>query len=298
MSLLSQAKKGVIPGPKINLIYGPNKVGKTTFVTSFPQHVLLDLEKGSNAVYSANRVQGFESLAHVQDTVNDLLNTPHDYKVLGVDSVEALEGLIFDHLCAESKVTSIEDVGGGFGKGFVKSREIMRQLMGQFRQLCDKRGVEVFLIGHSQTKDQNDPITNSTYTKYLLRTNDKMASIIKDLADNIIFVSRRMLPAKKDAKEIVVSDNKTYAYTQWRVGFDAGNRINLPFEFELSYDNWMLAKEAGRPVTLDELKAETFELLKGLDGETRPKAEQTLKKATTIEEVAAIKQRALTLVTT
>lgn len=298
MSLLSKVTKGVIESPKITLLYGPNKVGKTTFVTQFPRHILLDLEKGSNAVVSANRVQGFETLKDVTDTLNELLTVPHENKVVAIDSVEALESLIFDSVCAESGVKSIEEAGGGYGKGFTRSREIMRGIMSTLRRLCDERGIEVFLVGHSQTKDHNDPVTNIAYTKYMLRTNDKMASIIKDLADNIIFVSRRMMSAKKDSKEVAVSDNKTYAYTQWRLAFDAGNRINLPFEFELSYENWLQAKESGRPVTLDDLKNEAAEMIKALDKETREKAMSSLKKATTLDEVAAIKARVQTLVTT
>lgn len=302
MSHLSQATKGVISTPKINLVFGPNKVGKTSLVASFPQHIIIDIESGSNEIKSANRLQGFDTLAKVESAVDELLNTPHDYKTVGLDSVEALESLIFDFVCVESGVKSIEEAGGGYGRGYTRSREIMRGLMSKFRALCDKRGVEVFLVAHSMTKEHNDPITNIAYTKYLLRTNDKMSAIVKDLADNIIFLSRKMMSAKKDSKEIAVSDNKVYAHTRWNLAYEAGCRQNFPAEFEIDknnpYASWIAARDLTREVSLDELKAETFELLKGLDAETRPKAEQTLKKATTIEEVAAIKQRALTLVTT
>lgn len=302
MSLLSQAKQGVIESPKINLVFGPNKVGKTSLVTAFPRHIIIDIECGSNEIKSANRLQGFDTLAKVEAVVDELLNTPHDYKTVGLDSVEALESLIFDFVCSESGVKSIEEAGGGYGKGYTRSREIMRGLMGKFRALCDKRGVEVFLIGHSQTKEHNDPITNIAYTKYLLRTNDKMAAIVKDLADNIVFLSRKMMSAKKDSKEIAVSDNKVYAHTRWNLAYDAGCRQSFPAEFEIDkddpYGSWTRAKELGRPITLEDLKAETAEMIKALDKETREKAQSTLMKASTVEEVAAIKARVQTLVTT
>lgn len=294
MSMYDEATEGIIESAKITLLYGPNKVGKTTFACSFPKTWLFDLEKGSkNVTVNGKRYDKLPDYETFKARLDEFCANPNGFKNLVIDSVESLESRIFEHLLNEGGVKTIEDYGGGFGKGYVRSRELMTQIMKQLQKLTEDHGVEVFLIGHSQQKQKTDPITGLPYDNFSLRTNEKMGSIIRDLSDSILFVCRKLMKAKKDGEEVAVSDNESYIYTSWRLAYDAGNRLNLPNEIKLSYDAFMKAKEIGKSqgLPLDDLKTECMEMAKGLDKETNSKVVASLQKAKTTEEVAAIKTR-------
>lgn len=293
MSLLAKAVTGVIDGPKITTLYGINKIGKTTFVCEFPNHILFDIEKGSNSILKANRVTMEWTYELLLQALTELLTTEHKYTTVGIDSVEALETMIHAKILRDENVASIELAYGGYGKGFTRAREMMTDVMHIAMKLRDQKKMNVFLIGHSQSKTLTDAMSDTQYEQHTLRTNDKMASVIRDLSDNIIFIGRKMMTAKKNGEEVAVTDNKPYMFTTWSKGAIAGNRSNLPAEMPLDYTTYVRALELGRTRVkpLEEVKAETAQLIEGLDKETQVKAVEQLKKAKTLEEVVAIKSR-------
>src|SRR5690242_4426848 len=130
MSLLKSVTTGKQIGPQIHVVAGDNGVGKTTFGAAFPKPLVIDLENGSNHIDVARiKKEDVATLAAFRGGLAELLNSKHDYQTVVIDSAEALEGLIFDAVCAEGKVDSIEKYDGGYGKGYQRSREIMRDIM-------------------------------------------------------------------------------------------------------------------------------------------------------------------------
>lgn len=236
MSFLENVTKGKTTGAQIHTIAGNNGVGKTSFAASFPRPLIIDLEKGSEhldvARIPAAKVPDINALRAI---LKELKDTDHKYLTLAIDSVEALENLIFDIVCAEGKVDSIEKYEGGYGKGYTRSREIMRQIMDDLRSLQEK-GITVILIAHTQVKQHTDPATNQTYDRVIMRCNDKMGALIRDLSDNVFYASFKVFTAKDNGKIRAFGDGQRVMYTQWRPGFDAKNRLELPLELPLSYD--------------------------------------------------------------
>ena len=135
MSILAQATSGKQIGPQIHVIAGINGVGKTTWAASFPNAIVIDLEKGSEHI-NVSRVTSslLPDFATFRLTLKELATAKHSYKTVVIDSVEALEGLINDAVCIEGKVKSIEDYGAGYGKGYTRARELMREVIGDLRE--------------------------------------------------------------------------------------------------------------------------------------------------------------------
>jgi adenylate kinase family enzyme len=238
MSLLSKATRGMLFKPQIYTFFGPNGVGKTTLACAFENAVIVDLENGSGFVDNVERIKAddVKDFQSFMDFLNNEMLGNHDFKTLVIDSVEALESLIHQKVCSDHQVSGIESVG--FGKGYVYSRECMESVMQTLGRIRDQKGMNIILVAHSVTKTHNDPNENVSYDRYILRANDKLASIVKDYSDSIFFLTYKVDTVKIKDKEKVKAygDGGRILYTEWRPGFDAKSRYPLDFEieFELS----------------------------------------------------------------
>lgn len=256
MNLLESVTTGKKIGPQIHVIAGNNGVGKTTWAANFPDVIILDLEKGSDhldvARISSDKIP---DLVTFRSYLKELATTAHKFKAVAVDSVEALEGLISDAVCAEGKVKSIELYDGGYGKGYVRARELMREIFTDLRALQAK-GITTILIAHTQVKSHSDPATNQTYDRVIMRCNDKMAALIRDMADNVFYATYKVFLTTENKKTKAFGDGQRVMFTQWRPGFDAKNRLELPLELPLSYDAFVEAcgLESSPSTILDDIQ--------------------------------------------
>lgn len=278
MSLLSSVTTGRNIGPQIHTIIGINGVGKTTWAASFPKALVLDLENGSNHLDVA-RISGkdLQSLEAVRNALKELIEKSHDFQTVVIDSVEALEALICDAVCVEGKVSSIEEYGGGYGKGYTRTREIMREIFVDLNSLRAK-GMTSVLVAHTQVKTINDPVLNQSYDWVLMRANDKMAGLIKDLSDNVFFATFKKLTAKDKGKTRVYADGQRIMYTEPRTGYDAKNRLQLPNELPLSYDAFVEACKAEPAANPDALITDIKEMSEKLDEGLRADLKKMIEK--------------------
>ncbi len=278
MSILSKVNSGKKIGAQIHTVAGNNGVGKTTFAAAFPKPILLDLENGSLHI-DVNRIssENIKTLDLFRSAVKELLTTIHDFQTIVVDSVESLEGLIFDAVCKEGKVDSIEKYDGGYGKGYTRAREIMREIMIDLQALKDK-GISAVLVAHTQTKTHTDPATNLTYDRVIMRCNDKMAAIIRDLSDNVFYASYKVFMATEKGKDKAFGDGQRVLFTQWRPGFDAKNRLELPLELPLSYSAFAEACEQKPEANVETLITEIKAIAEGLDAQLKKTVYEQIEK--------------------
>lgn len=296
MSILDRVTKGPQIKPMIHTIFGVQGCGKSTWASKFPKCLFLDLEKGSYHLDVA-RLDQLSSLSEVKEVLESIQKNAGGYKTLVIDSVESLESMIFEHVCAEGKVDSIEKYDGGYGKGYVRSREIMSGIMKTLRAITESQGLTVILIGHSQVKNHTDPAENVAYDRYIMRCNDKMSAVIRDLSDSVFFCAHKVATYKDGQKTRAISDGERVMYTSWRAAYDAKSRLNLPHELPLDYQAFISAIDNQKPKSVDELKADITQMAAGLDQETKTKALDAMNKATTTEALIAIKNRISTIVT-
>lgn len=250
MSILDQATSGVLIRPQVYTVYGPNGVGKTTLACSFEEPIILDLEDGSGFVGGVKRLGSglLPDFATVESTVTELLSAKHTYKTLVIDSLEALESLISKALCEANEVDSIEAIG--FGKGYVMAREKMEGFMLKLRGLRDAKKMNVIIVAHSTVKSFNDPKSNSTYDRYILRSNDKLASVVKDLSDSIFFINNKVLTQDSKLnpnKSKAFSTGERVIHTVWSHAYDAKSRYPVKEEISFTLDNVSQVVEELKP---------------------------------------------------
>lgn len=279
MSILSTVTSGKQIGAQIHVIAGDNGVGKTTWAADFPNVLIIDLENGSRHL-NVDRIppEKVPNYLALRDLLKDLKESSHTYKTIAIDSAESLEAIIYKHVCTEDGVQSIEDLG--YGKGYAKARELMQEIMYELQDL-QRKGITSIIVAHTQVKSKTDPAANQTYDRVIMRCNDKLAAIIRDLSDNVFYATYKVVTTKDSNtnKTKAFGDGHRIMYTGWRPGFDAKNRLELPHELPLSYGAFTEACLSNEESDPDAILSEIKEIALALDDVMKKRVAEQIEKS-------------------
>lgn len=240
---LTTVRSGIIDAPVRVLIYGAPKVGKSSFASGAPNPIFIGAESGTERM-NVSRLQP-TSWTETLEWLHELATDPHDYKTLVIDPLNWLEPLNWADVCARSGVASIEEVGLGFGKGYIAALDNWRIFLRAVEQ-CWKRGMHVILTAHSFVRTFQNPEGNS-YDRYELamqrgKTTDASAPF-KEWVDAVLFAKIETF-VKVDAKSkraIGISTEKHVLMAKPAAAYDAGSRWKLPEDLDVAWDAFFSA---------------------------------------------------------
>lgn len=273
MSMLDRIQRGPTEEPARLLIYGTEKIGKTTILASIPACITITAEDGGGDLnYERVVVQDW---IEVRRTVGDLIDAPHPYRTLGLDSLSALEGMLTTWICDQADVDSIEKVGGGFGKGYTAMVEEWRSFLRDLDCLRDRRRMAVVAVAHSHIRQATDPGADASYDRYEVRLDKRAAALWTSWVDGLLFACIDAVvitpTLRKKGKEVqdpnakgrVKGDGKRVICTVKSAAYDAGIRFSgVPEELPMSWKElalalrWEAREKAWRPdIALEPVRA-------------------------------------------
>lgn len=273
MSLLKNVIKGKINVPQFVLIFGPDGIGKSSFGAEAPNPIFLGTENGTSNLDVA-RFQAPKKFSDVLAAISELTNESHEYKTLVIDSLDWLEPIVWETVCADGGWKSIEDAG--YGKGYVLALNKWLEMIKSLNHLRDVKKMNIVLIAHSQIKVFNDPSQPQSYDRYQLKLNDKAAALFREAVDVVLFATYETF-VKKDgaaAKAKAFGDGKRVVFTERRPSFDAKNRMGLPFELPLSWDAFLEAQKKSNPDRILSLKQDIEDLISACEKADKKKLMQ------------------------
>ncbi|GJE44843.1 hypothetical protein AEGHOMDF_4034 [Methylobacterium soli] len=155
---LTQKKR---PKPPAILLYGPEKAGKTTLASEFPNAVYLQTEEGDGVLDIASMGK-IESFGELMDAIGMLYEREHAYETVVLDSVTACQALVWAETGDRgddkgNKKKRIEDFG--YGKGYVYALAVWQEVLDGLNALRRDRGMTIILIAHSKIERFDDPET-------------------------------------------------------------------------------------------------------------------------------------------
>jgi hypothetical protein len=150
--------------------------------------------------------------------LNTLRTQQHDYESVVIDSLDWLERLVWDRLCEQYGVPSIEKVDGGYARGYTLALTLWRDVLDQLNDLRNSRGMVVVLIAHSKVERFEDP-ESSPYDRYSPRLHKHAAALISEWCDAVLFATRRMRTQSEDAG---FNRKRTIAHA---IGKEGGERV-------------------------------------------------------------------------
>ena len=196
MFTLSQVVRNTLHKPPFITLHGGAGVGKTSFAASAPNVIFIPVEDGLGALDVATFPEP-KTAEEVTMMIQTLLNEDHGYQWLVIDSLTSLEKKLWKDLAKKGNVDSIEDFGGGYGKGYTRAVEWTTQLINDLRALRERKGMGIILIAHSKVSTFNPPDKGS-YDQYALNVNAKMADFIHTQADIVAYCELEQLIRQED----------------------------------------------------------------------------------------------------
>jgi AAA domain len=243
---LASVRKGVLDSPMRVLVYGAEKVGKSTFAAGAPSPIFVGAESGTERLDVA-RLQP-TTWAEAVEWVRELGTEKHDHQTLVLDPLNWLEPLAWNAVTGGT--TTIESFDGGYGRGYSAAVDKWREMLFAIEQ-CWKRGMHIIITAHAQVKQFQNP-EGPSFDRYEIAMNAKAAGIFKQYVDAVLF-ARLETFTKIDAttkKAKGYSSGARVLHTQPSAAYDAGSRWKLPEEIDLSWDSFVASvRDEGKRAT-------------------------------------------------
>ena len=194
MSLLQRIHSGKKQQPPRLLIYGSEGVGKSTLAAQAPNPIFIPTEDGLDQVH-CNSFPLCKTFEDCMEYLKVLSLEAHDFKTVVIDSADWLERLIFDLLCKQYNVKSIEKVDGGYGKGYVLALTQWRQVIDGLRYLREERGMIVLFLAHAKIESHTDP-ESTAFDRFSPKLNKHANAMLCEWCDAILLATRERGAAK------------------------------------------------------------------------------------------------------
>ena len=243
MGLMQQIHSGRAQMPPRIMAYGTEGIGKSTLAAGTPKPVFVQTEDGLGEI-DCDKFPLAKSFDDVLAALSELATEQHAYETVVIDSLDWLERLIWDAVCKRESATTIEKVGGGYGKGYILALDFWRRLIDRLIALHTGRQMMVFLIAHAKVEKFEDPEAPA-YDRYSPRLHKHAAALITEWCDAVLFATRRISTRSEDtgfgrqraiAAPVGAGGGERILRTVGGPSCVAKNRYRLKQEIPLSWD--------------------------------------------------------------
>lgn len=246
MSVLNEIQTGKQQLPPRVTVYGTPGIGKTLFASKAPKPIFIQTEDGLSEI-DCDRFPLATLLETVLQFLTALLNETHKYQTVVIDSLDWLEQLIFQELCRQYSVSSIEKVDGGYSRGYTHALIHWKQILDLLNALRLQKSMIVILIAHAKVERFEDP-ESTAYDRYSPRLHKHASALVCEWSDAVLFATRKIRVQSEDAG---FNRKRGIAYGLGRDGGErvlrtigspscvAKNRYSLPEEIPLDWDAFL-----------------------------------------------------------
>jgi hypothetical protein len=213
----------------IILIYGAEGRGKSTLACKFTKPLAFLLEHGLPRGVSVDAAENINTFDAVMAALRDFYTSPGEYKSLLIETVDALEALLIEGLCAKNGWKNVETPS--YGKGWVAADDEWRRFIRAISAIRDKHDITVVLTCHCAIERIEDPRV-PTYTAYQPRLHKRARGLVMDCTDAVFFLAEDLRVVTDDSgfreRTRAATDTRRFLFTEGRPAFAAKNRFGMP----------------------------------------------------------------------
>jgi len=202
------------------LVYGPTKIGKSTFCSQSDQALFLATEPGLNAldVYQVP-IQTWEEL---RAACGEVEKGDHPFKTVVIDTIDNAYKFCTDFIVKKYNIEHESDLG--YGKGYALVNNEFQRVLTKLAFLP----YGLFLISHA--KETEVDVRSEKYTRVVPTLPDKARKIVLGMADMVLYCS---LVSEGEGKEKVV---RRVIRTKPSLYYEAGDRTGrLPEDIDMDF---------------------------------------------------------------
>ncbi len=214
------------------VFYGSEGIGKSTFASKLPGVVFIDTEGSTNQL-DVKRLPTPTSWTMLMQEVEFVKNNPRQFQSLVIDTADWAEKMCIDETCATLNVKGIEDLG--YGKGYTYVYEQFGKLLNLATDVCNA-GVNVGFTAHAFLRKFEQPDEMGAYDRYELKLSKKVAPMIKEWADLVLFMNYKTIVVQDANKTKKGQGGKRVMYAAHHPCWDAKNRHGLPDEMDMDFN--------------------------------------------------------------
>lgn len=203
------------------LVYGPSKIGKSTWCSHAEGALFLATEAGLNNldVFQVPIATWEELLT----ACKEISEGKHAFKTIILDTIDNAYRMCAEHMCQKFKIEHESDLGYGKGYALVNN---------EFYRVLNKLALlpyGLFLISHSQEKEIET--RTGKHTRIVPTLPEKARKIVIGMVDVILFCDLE-LTTSADGKPV----QKRVLRTKPNVNYEAGDRTGrLPEVIDLDF---------------------------------------------------------------
>lgn len=258
---LSNIKKSNRTFPPRIVLYGTEKIGKSTFGANAPDPVFIFTEDGRSADVNPDAFEfdtersTAKSFNEVIEALQALATQEHSYKTLVVDSLTFLEKLIWKHLCEKHGEDSINSNAKGspfaWNRGYSLAMDEWKLFTNGLDYLRNNKNMAIILIAHCKQRVVSPP-DREEYLQYcpdIHHCSEKLpgASALDYLnrwADAILFAEEEVFVQQtnddKKKRHAGISTGQRVLHTTRKASHVAGNRFGLEPKIPFGKDDsWL-----------------------------------------------------------
>lgn len=282
MNYGSMIKKGSQNREPRIVLMGIQGVGKTWFSAQATKPIIICAENGlcgmKNEVetFTPDINAGIPHWCQVLGFLEYLLTSNHDRQTICIDTLDWLEFLADEYICASNNKRNMPDFG--YGKGEVLVMEEWLKFFRLLDNLNVMRKMTVIITAHTKVVTFANPI-GENYDRYELKlSNKKLISATKEWCDALLFamVENSIVSDKDKKRGKSIGSGNRVIYTSPSGGYDAKNRYGLPAKMPL--DVSVVLSEIRKGFNTDQIVKDLEELIKDLPDEKQTKARDYIEK--------------------
>ena len=233
--------------PFRTLLYGPEKVGKTTEAAKADGVIAIDVE-GRMGHVSVPKFPMVTSWDEIMEALDELATGKHAYKNVMIDSVSAMEKLLKRKILEQSGWSAeAADEFGRWQKIAVSS--YWPDLFTKLERLERERGMGSILTAHLMVKQMKNP-SGEPYDRFRPGiSGDRGPELFLHWCHDVLYVAYDDLirVEKRSGKERVRTSTSgdRVVRTKHSPSFDAGNSCGLPDPMVFSWAEYVARREEG-----------------------------------------------------
>jgi len=215
------------------LVYGPSKIGKSTWCSQAEGAVFLATEAGLNnlEVFQVPITRWEEFLL----ACREIAEGKHPFRTVVIDTVDNAYRMCADYICAKFKIDHESDLG--FGKGYAL-------INNEFHRVLTKVSLlpyGLFLVSHSQEREIET--RTGKHTRIVPTLPDKVRKVVLGMVDLILYCDLEMTAGPDGSVA-----GRRVMRTKPHVNYEAGDRTGrLPEVIDLDFSKFVEAFNQGAP---------------------------------------------------